>query len=339
MNGKKYLILLFFSLFWHILTQADIMSKNLGEKKMISSLRRALDNDSELNKYQFVIGAGVEGAKAFSSSSFAEKKQIRILLSWQWLEQMRSLSHGSVVVVPKHAFDENFASIADKIKLIQIDGVLTDINTVDLQKADITKIPVGTEIILMLAGDTQQQDGTWLAYTREMLLPFLESLPISKRILFLNGPRTGMHIAKDNKLILDEKAHRGGMDHISLLVVALSKGKNWHLNDFQFSQQGSWLAALRFCQQNPQVILILPGESTSMISESLVVGIKPVIYNHKIMTEISRRYVNYLVNAHKAYAFPEFPHQRAARQNPLPLQQGYIIQELKELIKSGAYPD
>ena len=75
MNGKKYLLLLLFSLFWNIFAQADIMSKNLGEQKMISSLRHALDNDQELNQYQFVIGAGIEGAKAFSSS-FAEKNKL-----------------------------------------------------------------------------------------------------------------------------------------------------------------------------------------------------------------------------------------------------------------------
>ena len=48
---------------------------------------------------------------------------------WQWLEQMRGLSHGSLVAISKHAVDENFASIVDKITLIQIDGVLADINT------------------------------------------------------------------------------------------------------------------------------------------------------------------------------------------------------------------
>ena len=90
---------------------------------------------------------------------------------------MRGLSHGSLVAISKHAVDENFASIVDKITLIQIDGVLADINTVDLQKVDITKIPVDTEIILILACDNQLQDGTWLAHTREMLILFLEFAP------------------------------------------------------------------------------------------------------------------------------------------------------------------
>jgi hypothetical protein len=102
--------------------------------------------------------------------------------------------------------------------------------------------------------------------------------------------------------------------------------------DFNYLKPSGWDEALKFCVHHPNVPLILPGESTSMICEALGLGILPIIYNHTAMTPASLRFVESLVAQHNALAFPDIGRNHF-KQAPLPNQVDVMIKKLVQAIK------
>ena len=273
---------------------ADIKSPNVGEQAMIENLRLAINQDTNLKNKKIIIGAGNSGCKAFQERHAVD--EIRLLLTWQWLEEMEKLKPDTIIVAPKHAIDKNFHKMKKNIKLITIDGVLHSKNLSNIQKENSDLIDKGTEIIVMLGGDTEQQNGKWKLYNEKMANILIKKLPKNQNILILNGPRTGKHRIDNGAIVIDEAAHKTSTDYVTEFVLNNSKdNKFWKIEDFRFAEKSLWGPALKFCVNNPKVILALPGESTSMISESLSLGIRPVIYKHKAMTKTSKKYVNSLI--------------------------------------------
>lgn len=237
-----------------------------------------------------------------------------------------------MVVVPEHAMDQNFDKVKDRVKLIPIQGVLHNKSLDNILEQNVEDIATNTNAIVMLAGDVQDAKGDWQRYDATMLNSFLTNLSDGKKILFFNGPRTGKHILVNDKLVLDEGAHRDEMDYITKYVSVRSKGKNWQVKDFRYGEPSEWDAALKFVIMHPRVKLILPGESTSMISEALALGIKPVIYTHSAMTEMSKKYVDSLIASNKAY---KYPYEGIIEvQISVPHQQKVVVAELEKVIKS-----
>lgn len=311
---------------------ADITSPNLGEQAMVNNLRAAIEANPYLKSQKIVIGAGISGCEAFKL--LPEPGVTNILLTWQWLEQMKDLAQDTIIVVPEHALDENFNSIQAKVRIIKIDGVLHSrtLNNIAKEKSEL--INQSTELIVMLAGDTQQQDGTWKLYTQQMVSELIRALPTDKNILFLNGARTGKYKNIDGIITLDEMAHKTKIDNITQFVIEASINKPWKVIDFKFGQDSLWGAALKFCLDNPKALLILPGESTSMISEALTLGIRPIIYKHGAMTSTSERYINNLVNQGKVILYSNNINKTEYRQEPLELQENKIIRDLGCILKS-----
>jgi len=311
---------------------ADILSTNTGEQAMIKSLRLAINEDSFLKSQEIIIGAGISGCEAFTIT--AKPRQTNILLVWQWLDEMKNLAEGTVVVLPEHAIDKNFNSIRQKIKLITINGVLHTRTMNNITKENSKLIKQNTDMIVMLAGDTQQADGTWVLYTEKMAKELIEKLPSNINIIFLNGPRTGKHKMVNGIAIASETAHRVTIDEVTQFLIDTSATKkSWQVIDFKFGQDSLWGPALKFCLERPETIMVLPGESTSMISEALTLGIRPVIYKHKAMTKTSKRYVDELVKSKKVVVFPTLTEEGHRMQEPLETQEKKIIKDLSYIIK------
>lgn len=311
---------------------SDVITDNAGEKSMIINLRNAIDNDMELKalKDQIIIGAGVSGADAFSHPSTSKK--LRILLTWQWIDSFKNLTQGTVIVVPEHAVDERFRSLEkmNQVKLLTISGVLHNKTLEKLKDESIEWIHKSTNYIVVLAGDTQQENGKWTLYNRNMLEDFLKDLPKDKNILILNGPRTGKHL--ENTETVDESAHRTSIDYITLAAIE-KKVPTWQIVDFKYGAKSNLDSAMNFCIKNPNVALILPGESTSMISEALSLGIMPVIYEHPSMTDTSRKYIAELKSKGLILLYPHFERDQYI-QTPLANQTTKILKAIPELLSN-----
>jgi len=308
---------------------ADVPSPNTGEQAMIQDLRQNITDNPLLKTKNIVIGAGVSGAKAFHQT--VPPKTYHVLLTWQWLEDMKDLASGTIVVMPEHAIDKNFDIIKDKVKLITIKGVLYTRDLESVQKESTARIDPLTQLIIMLAGDTQQPDGSWLLYDEAMVTEFLSQLPAREKILILNGPRTGKHRIGDSGITIDQTAHNTTTDFITQIAINSAQNTSWKVIDFKFGIPSLWGPALKFCLDHPQVGLVIPGESTSMISEALSLGIKPIIYTHEAMTTISRRYIEILAQENKISLYPIFFVQGSYQQKPLEPQENKIIHELENI--------
>jgi hypothetical protein len=315
----------------------DIPTPNTGDQAMIESIRKAINANKEINPENIIIGAGSHGCEAFKAP--AKGAKLNLLIAHQWFDAMKDLANGTVLVIPKHSLDDNFKKIEQKVDIITIQGVLHTRTPENIENVDETVIDKDTDLIVMLAGDTQQKDGGWLLYTPEMVVKFIKSLPIDKKILFLNGPRTGKHQTKDGQLILDEQAHRTETDlkktdWVTKTVMDFCVGKSWKVVDFKFGTPSLWPNALKFCLKNLKCTLILPGESTSMICEALGVGIHPVICEHDIMTDLSKKYLEMLNKEGLATIYPNLPFKEQKIQNPLKPQEDVIIESLLKIISN-----
>ena len=226
-----------------------------------------------------------------------------MLLVWQWLDGLQGITKDTWVVVPEHALDDRFKGL----NILPIEGVLHNKKKQDFDDVDTSTIPDGTQMIVMLAGDTQQEDVSWKLYTTDALVEFVKLLPVEQKILFLNGPRTGKFLPfVGDKLEEDKLAHRDGTDHITKALEQFKcDNENWQVRDFKYGQKSLWPSAIKYCMEHPETILVMAAESTSMISELLSLGIKPVLYQHDAMTETSKCYVKILVRNDQATQFSE----------------------------------
>lgn len=292
----------------------DTATKNVGEQAMIEALRAAINNDAEIcsSVHNIIIGAGISGAKAFKNKP--ELNKTHVLLTWQWLDDLHNLAYNTIVIVPEHAFDKRFESLKSKgIRFISISGVLHQKTISKIKNESLDKIDPSTHYIVMLAGDTQQENGEWVKYDEKMLNEFLKFLPQDQTILVLNGPRTGKFLKNTNEI--NANAHKTETDHITRAVQAKNV-KKWKVIDFKYDQNSLWDAALHFCITHPSVGLILPGESTSMISEALSLGILPIIYKHDAMTAASHKYIKQLAKEDKIFKYPMGLKVRSYKQEP-----------------------
>ncbi len=330
MRYLKKVILFYVGLLFTGMGLADIPAGNVGEQAMMRTLRYAIDMNEDLRSYNIVLGAGMAGCQAFKKP--ARKGTLHVLITWQFLDVMKNLAKGTVVIMPEHAIDDNINAIKDNIHLITIHGVLHSRTQKSIQKANSALIDEKTRLIVMLAGDTEHQDGKWQRYTTAMVSGLIASLPQDRSILFLSGPRTGKYQEVGDRVMIDEMAHRSGTDVITRYVMEQSVNKPWKVVDFKFDRVSLWSAALKFCLDHPQTVLILPGESTSMISESLSLGIRPAIYQHPAMAALSKKYIDSLVKHHQATEYPILPAAGETRQQPLELQEKKVVAALLLLL-------
>ena len=307
---------------------ADIATNNTGEKAMIATLRSAIDRSLSLKSMNLSLGAGISGCEGFQNSNYPHRT--KILITWQWLDCLRKIPSGTIVIAPEHSVDDRFQQLNNTIQLITISGVLHNKTFSHLEKAPSpVRIDTSTEQIVMLAGDTQQEDGSWLLYNQSMADKLLQKLPYDQKTLILNGPRTGLHAIKTTE---PENAYSYAADPITQRAIVIANSHpTWRIFDYHDHKISGWDEALKFCVHHPNVALILPGESTSMICEALSLGILPILYKHPSMTAASLRFIDSLILNHKALAFPNSA-APAYRQTPLPNQVDVIIAKLENFL-------
>lgn len=313
---------------------ADVPTPNVGEQAMVARLRRAVDRDPALRRCpaRVVIGAGARGAEAFRRPG--QSGVVRVLLTWQWLDALAQLAPGTVVVVPEHALDARFDALTRRgVRLLPIVGVLHAKTREALRRQSTAGIDPATRDIVVLAGDVQQEDGSWRMYDRTMLAELLDALPRNRRLLILGAPRTGMHAPRTpapEPGAPGSGAPGSGADAIAAAVRARGVA-DWTVVGFRSGAPNLWDAALAFCTRHPGVGLILPGESTSMISEALSLGIRPMVYHHAAMTAASRRFVEAARRQGRVLDLGAGLDRRDHTQTPTPDQVDIVVRALGRL--------
>jgi hypothetical protein len=301
---------------------SDVETSNTGEQAMIASIRAYVNADPFLSERDISIGAGKSGCDAFKQKT----APVQVLLTWQWLDALSHVNKDTIIVAPKHAIDKRFKGF----RLIPIEGVLHTTTLEKIAKEE-SRIPEGTKVIVMLAGDTQQENGEWALYKKDQLDLFLKKMPPHKgNVLFLNGPRTGKHGLLGKNIVEDTATHRTTTDYVTQYLMDNIKNNPWTVIDFKYGIPSVWGPALKYCLENDGVILVLPGESTSMISEALSLGIRPCLYTHNAMTKTSLKYVEMLIKQGKATRYPAFPKNN--KQKPCSPQEIVVVEELKKMI-------
>lgn len=307
-----------------------IETDNAGEQAMLTSLKAFIDRDDILKNKNIIIGAGKSGYEGLTKEEHSQKN--RVYLTWQYLTGMEILPPGTIVVILIHAMDEKVTALEPKLDFIKIDGVMHTVTPETIKNENTKVIDPETNLIVMLGGDTQQMDGSWKLYTTEMALNLVRLIPDDKKVLILNGPRTGKHTLNGR---VNEHAHKGETDHVTQAVLEVAEDHPlWTVADFKYGTPSLWKPALKFCSDHPKVDLILPGESTSMISEALALGICPSVSVHDAMTSISQRYVDLLTEEKKATIFPSgISPEDIKRQDPIAPQEIEVVKALRKLLK------
>ncbi len=174
---------------------------------------------------------------------------------------------------------------------------------------------IDAKVGLILGGDAEMPNGKdWRLFSEESAKTF--AIQICKylketghKILITNGPRTGAFVDVNNR---DPNSHKNGeIDRISkafldeLDKAGFKQGEHFEFYDFQFGKPSALKAITAVVYKN-KGFMIVPGESTSSISETI--SIMPiVIYKVDSMNYTHMNYLNDLLSSQNALIWPNVP--------------------------------
>ncbi len=190
-----------------------------------------------------------------------------------------------------------------------------------------------------MGGDAEMSNGKdWQLFSIENARKLAKEIAafIKKtgyKILITNGPRTGSFI---NLTIKDSSAHRGGeLDKVSsafldeLHHAGLQKGQHFEFFDFQFGQPSALKAIMAVVLKN-KGFMVVPGESTSSISEIMAV-IPAVIYENDALNPMHKVFVDKVIQNNMAILWPNLPDQNLMEAYVPPHSQAISV--IKKLLK------
>ncbi|MCE2716632.1 MAG: hypothetical protein ACK4V2_07480 [Pseudomonadota bacterium] len=263
--------------------------------------------DLDLNKPCSIITAGQFGISLAKSEV---PQHVKVLLCvHQWFDSMKSL-HNIYITMPQHTIDEKIQHIAQQnhLTLLPTLGVLHTMSFEALEKEDASAVRLNdAKVGVILAGDAELPNGGWKTFSTRNAKKLAEEIAeFQKRtgykLLITNGPRTGRapNAHKNSKLDFVSNAFLR-----VLKDKGLEKDKDFEFFDFQFGQPSALKAVIKIIQAN-KGFMIVPGESTSSISEILSV-LPAAIYNNDAMNAMHKVFVDQLVQANLTTSWPQTP--------------------------------
>ncbi len=228
--------------------------------------------------------------------------------------QKNGYSGADLIVLPSHVLDEvsikNLTS--EYTKLLQTIGVAHNTYLSDLEIAynrDKAMLPKAKKYLgVILAGDAPDSNGEMHYYTTEdayKLAEHVSKLAIKEKytVLVGNGPRTGKFDPNTGR---EANVHKDGIvDPVTQRFVEILRDKqvDFKLFDFQKGQPSRKELMFGAILKNPGSKILVPGESTSMISESIDLLPKGsiIIYQNSAMNE-----------SHNKHTKAEFDNGRAS---------------------------
>jgi hypothetical protein len=263
-------------------------------------------------------------------------KTIKILLcTHQWFDAIKNL-HNIFIALPEHAIDETVQQIAQQQNLILIptQGVLHTMSAQALAKQDTSFIHLNdAKVGLILGGDAEMPNGKdWQLFSTDNARKLAQEIAAfmqktGYKILITNGPRTGSFI---NLTTRDSNAHRSGeLDKISSIFLdelhhaGLQKGQDFEFFDFQFGKPPALKAIMAVILKN-KGFMIVPGESTSSISEIMAV-MPAVIYENDAMNTVHKMFVDKAISSNIAILWPNLPDQNLMETYAPPQPQAVMV--------------
>lgn len=264
--------------------EIDFKEFNFEDIQQISKEIRTINLNDPKEKI-VLLAVGDYGLNAFKQlkKEFTGSHIYYVLSSHQLTDALaKDTNTIDLIALPSHAV--NVTLIKTKAgKLVQTIGVAHNLSRQEIEaayKQDKDKIPSLQRhkkyIAVMLAGDAPNLNGKMRYYTvseAEKLASYIAFLAKQHNavILAMDGPRTGKYDQKTG--IMDEQAHKNGkLTFVSQAFKdALAKHlpeNQFCLYDFQFGKP-SMSKAIYGAVINTKGIILIPGESTTMVSEAI----------------------------------------------------------------------
>ncbi len=265
-------------------------------------------HDLNLIDPSIVVTAGQFGIEFIKSGVFPAHTKI-LLCTHQWFDAMDGL-HNVSIAMPEHTITETIQDTAktNNLTLLRTVGVLHTMSAEALADEDISAIHLtDAKIGLILGGDAETPAGAWQVFSIENARKLAsEVVEFQKRIgdklLITNGPRTGRSSTAHKTEELDVVSAA----FLSVLHEAgLREGTDFEFFNFQFGKPSALKAVMKIVLKN-KGFMIVPGESTSSISEILAV-MPASIYEHDAMNEQHRAFVEKLTRSHSTALWPLVP--------------------------------
>lgn len=285
----------------------------------------AVFSDLDLTHQSVIVTVGQFGINFLKSYEITAHVKV-LLCTHQWFDAMNDL-HDIYITMPEHAIDENVRSIAknNNLTLLPTQGVLHTMSKETLATEDTSVIHLrDAKVGVILGGDAEMPDGSWKVFSTENARKLAEQVaPFQKatncKLLITNGPRTGK----------SPTAHRNKeLDLVSsafleiLQQAGLKQGEDFEFFDFQFGKLSALKAIIKVVSDNDG-FMIIPGESTTSVSEILAV-MPAAIYKNDAMNETHALFVDQLVRANLSTLWPQAP-ETMGSYTPSPRQENAVV--------------
>ena len=271
-----------------------------------NDLKLAAEKAVKTNKHEpVVLAAGEKTVEPFAAL-LPLKGAVTVHMSHMVTKDHPALV-GKVdfIALPKHAISD-FEELVkgSETHLIETIGVSHNRQIAAVEKAyqdNKRDIPdVKSFVAIMLGGDAPDENMKMKLYTQEDAQSearYVAKIADGRDIIILNGPRTGKHDPKTMQEI--KTAHRDGKpdvrtaDFVNELKKSGVAPAQIILKDFQFDDKHPNMDIVLGAVRATDSIFLVPGESTSTISEAIDVlqpG-KVKVYKHSAMSKVHEAHV------------------------------------------------
>ena len=292
--------------------------------------------DLDLADPSVIITAGQFGIEFIKSGVFPSHTKI-LLCTHQWFDSMNDL-RDVYITMPEHAIDETIRNIAQtqRLTLLPTQGVLHTMSAEALANEDISAIHLtDAKVGLILGGDAETPDGGWKVFSVENAQRLANEIAkfqkrTGDKLLITNGPRTGRSATahKTEELDVISAAFLQELEREGLV-----NGTDFEFFNFQFGKPSTLKAVMKIVMNN-KGFMIVPGESTSSISEILAV-MPASIYAHDAMNEQHGAFVEKLTRSHSTALWPLVPDSASMETYvPLPSQAVVVFEELLKYVSN-----
>ncbi|MDP1724401.1 MAG: hypothetical protein Q8L85_06835 [Alphaproteobacteria bacterium] len=256
----------------------DVKEFNMGQE---SDLRFYVNTlQSNVDKKPIILAVGEKTVNSFSEMlPFVDTISVH-LCHMVTSDHPKLVGKVDFMALPIHAIDHFDQTIAGtKTQLIKTIGVSHNrqIETIEqIYQANKNKISKnGPYLGIILGGDAPTPEGKIQLFTEENvrhLANYVADMRQDRHLLIINGPRTGKHDAQLQEI---KTSHRDGQkDFVTQAFVdELSKRKisedQYTLFDFQFNVPNNDMDLVLGALRQTQSSVLVPGESTSSISECI----------------------------------------------------------------------
>ena len=257
----------------------------------LQSLKEKIQKNNALNILVTVGYYGIKSIMTLKQDKEIANRIIAVHLSHQFLDN-GELSHlqlvqtnskysfgADIIALPEHVLDNEVSKnlTGGNTILLPTRGVahnlhITDID-IDYYKYK-SQIPVSEKYLaVILAGDVPDGKGNYKCYNAEQakkLAQYVSDIAIKDKyfILLSNGPRTGKYDCSIHK---EQNVHNenSALDQVTTEFQRILEKNNvpFQVFDFKRNKQNMYKAILGAVLYSNNSLILVPGESTSMISE------------------------------------------------------------------------